>query len=225
MQLYYSLLCPYSRKVIISILEKSLTCDFIEEKLWEKSEALIALEQTGVVPVLVDKKDEETHVTSWSIAIDEYLDATYPEYSLLGETFAQKQNTRKMVSWFDQKFSAEVTHGIVHEKIIKRFSKSRGCPNSGAIRSGIENMYYHLEYISWLLEYNDWLCGDYFSLGDISAAAHLSTIDYLGQVPWSEFPEVKLWYAKIKSRPSFRPILKERISSLVPAQHYADLDF
>lgn len=210
----------------MSILEKGVPCEMVEEKIWEKSDELIRLEQAGVLPVLVDEgQDGEKKVISWSIAIDRYLEETFPESGLLGDETKQKFNILKLINWFDQKFYAEVTHGIVHEKIIKRFSKTRSCPNSGAIRSGIEQMYYHLEYMTWLLEYNDWLAGDFFSLADISAAAQLSTLDYLDQIPWGEFPDVKIWYAKIKSRPSFRPVLRERIASLAPSPSYADLDF
>lgn len=225
MRLYYSLLCPYSRKARISLLEKGLEFEPVEERIWEKSDELIKLEQTGVVPVLVDTKDGATNVLSWSVAIDQYLEAQYPEKTLTGAGIAERCNTIKLVSWFDQKFYAEVTHGILYEKIIKRFSNVRTGPNSGAIRSSVEQLYYHFEYMTWLLERNDWLAGGFFSLADIAAASHISIIDYLDQVPWNDFPEVKLWYAKIKSRPSMRPILKERISSLAPANHYSDLDF
>jgi glutathione S-transferase len=50
-------------------------------------------------------------------------------------------------------------------------------------------------------------------------------LDYLGDVPWEKHPEAKLWYARIKSRPSFRPLLQDRLSGLRPAAHYDDLDF
>ena len=44
-----------------------------------------------------------------------------------------------------------------------------------------------------------------------AAAAHLSVIDYFGDVPWNDFPGVKTWYMKLKSRPAFRPILADRV--------------
>lgn len=225
MKLYYSVLCPYSRKVIISLEEKKIPYEMCEEKIWEKSEEFIGIEQTGIVPVIIDNSNDKQIVVSWSIAIDEYLESTYRDVKLYGEKIEQILMTRKLVSWFDQKFYSEVIMGIVFEKIIKRFSKEKSCPNSVAIRNAIERLYYHMEYMSWLLESNDWLAGNFFSLADITAAAHISTIDYLNQVPWSEFPDVKIWYGKIKSRPSFRKILAERISTLAPAEHYTNLDF
>ena len=50
-------------------------------------------------------------------------------------------------------------------------------------------------------------------------------IDYMGEVPWEDYPAAKLWYAKAKSRPSFRPLLADRFPGLPPAAHYDDLDF
>jgi glutathione S-transferase len=63
------------------------------------------------------------------------------------------------------------------------------------------------------------------SLADLSAAAHLSVTDYFGDIDWDRHPEARLWYAKIKSRPSFRDLLEDVVAGLAPSQHYTDLDF
>jgi glutathione S-transferase len=63
------------------------------------------------------------------------------------------------------------------------------------------------------------------SLADVAAAAHLSCIDYIGDVPWEAYELAKNWYARIKSRPSFRSILADHIAGMPPPKHYADLDF
>ena len=62
------------------------------------------------------------------------------------------------------------------------------------------------------------------TLGDLAVAAHLSAIDYFGEVPWAEFPAIAEWYMRIKSRPSFRTLLGDRIPGQPPVSHYADLD-
>ena len=87
------------------------------------------------------------------------------------------------------------------------------------------NIHTHMDYISYLVERRKWLAGHEFSLADITAAAHLSTLDYIGDVPWKDHESAKGWYARIKSRPSFRPLLGDRIPSAPPPSHYADLDF
>ena len=51
------------------------------------------------------------------------------------------------------------------------------------------------------------------------------SIDYLGDVPWNEDEAAKNWYARVKSRPSFRPLLAETVPGIPPSETYADLDF
>ena len=63
------------------------------------------------------------------------------------------------------------------------------------------------------------------SAADLTAAAHLSCLDYLGDVPWDEHPVAKEWYARLKSRPSFRPLLADHWPGTNPPEHYANLDF
>ena len=58
-----------------------------------------------------------------------------------------------------------------------------------------------------------------------TAAAHLSVLDYQGDVDWSTSPAARDWYARIKSRPCFRPLLSDRVPGFTPPEHYADLDF
>ena len=94
-----------------------------------------------------------------------------------------------------------------------------------AIRNGNANIHTHLEYIAWLVDRRRWLGGDEFSLADITAAAHLSAIDYIGDVPWERHPGAKDWYARVKSRPSVRPLLADQVPGVMPPPHYADLDF
>ena len=86
-------------------------------------------------------------------------------------------------------------------------------------------MHSHLDYIGWLTERRNWLAGDHLSIADLAAAGHLSGLDYLGDVPWDDHPAAKEWYMRIKSRPSFRPLLTERMPSVTAARHYAELDF
>jgi glutathione S-transferase len=100
-----------------------------------------------------------------------------------------------------------------------------GQPDSGSIRIAHQNLKHHLGYIGYLAERRKWLAGDDFSLADITAAAHLSCLDYLGDVPWDDHPAAKDWYARVKSRPSFRPLLADHLPGLPPPKHYADLDF
>ena len=114
------------------------------------------------------------------------------------------------MSWFNDKFFAEASGPLVTERIYKRFipaEQGGGPPDTDTMRAARSNIRYHLSYIGWLVRKRDWLAGDSLTYADLSAAAHLSAVDYLGDVPWDEDETAKAWYARIKSRPSFRTLL------------------
>ncbi len=136
----------------------------------------------------------------------------------------ERAEVRRLVAWFEKKFVREVTDLIWHEKLIKRL-RDRATPDSAAVRRGLANIHEHLDYIGYLFDQNHWLGGDELTLADLAAAAQLSVLDYMGDVPWDKHPGAKVWYAKIKSRPSFRPLLADRLPSIRPVSHYDDLDF
>ncbi|MEE8559211.1 MAG: glutathione S-transferase family protein [Alphaproteobacteria bacterium] len=219
--LYHLWLSPFSRKVRIVLREKSLDFDMKVEKTWERRPDFLALNPAGQVPVLVEP---DGAVLADSGVISEYLEEVYPERPLLGEDAKARAEVRRLVAWFDLKFNREVTVNLLGEKIHKRFL-GLGHPDSGAIRAGHANITTHLDYIAYLSERRKWLAGDEFSLADIAAGAHLSALDYIGDVPWQEHPGAKDWYVRIKSRPSFRPLLADHIPGVPPPKHYADLDF
>ena len=135
---------------------------------------------------------------------------------------------RRLASWFNDKFFSEVSGPLVMERFYKRFmalDQGGGSPDTDAIRAARINIRYHLAYIGWLVRERNWLAGDQLSLADLAAAAHLSAVDYLGDVPWNEDEAAKIWYARVKSRPSFRPILADAMPGIPASKTYADLDF
>lgn len=219
--LYHLWLSPFARKVRIALREKNLACDLKVEKVWERREDFLALNPAGTVPVLVD---DTGAVICDSSVICEYLEEAYPEICLLPGGPAERAEARRLAAWFDQRFAREVSDNLYREKMLKRFL-GLGEPNSSAVRAGYANIRYHLDYIGWLAERRRFLAGDQFGLADIAAAAQLSTLDYIGDVPWDEHEGAKQWYARIKSRPSFRPILADHIPGAPPPRHYANLDF
>ncbi len=219
--LYHVALCPFSRKVRVVLNEKAAEYQLQVEKVWERRPQFLALNPAGQVPVLVE---EDGAVLAESSAICEYLEEMFPDPVLVAGKPRQRAEIRRLVAWFDLKFEREVTRNLVGEKMMKRFL-GLGEPNSAAIRAGHANLPVHLDYITYLAERRTWLAGDQFSLADIAAAAHLSCLDYIGDVPWEDYPAAKDWYVRIKSRPSFRPLLADHIAGLPPPRHYADLDF
>jgi len=221
-RLYHHWLCPFSRKVRIVLAEKKLPFELVLEPIWERRAEFIAMNPANDVPVLLEP---DGAVLADSGAIVEYLDETIPEPPLLGADPLTRAEVRRLAGWFDVKFNAEVTVNLVGEKVVKRQMGLGASPDSQAVRAGFGFLRWHLAYLGGLAEQRRWLAGDSFSLADIAAAAHLSAVDYVGDVPWDEFPEVKDWYARMKSRPSLRPLLADQLPGVRPPPHYADLDF
>lgn len=220
-KLYHYWLCPFSRKIRILLAEKKLFFELVVIKPWEPNSSFLSLNPEGLPPVLTD--DDGKNIAN-AYSISEYVEEVYFEPSFLGKVSTQRAEVRRLVAWFDEKFNGEVTHNLVYEKVLRR-KMGQGGPDSTAIRVGNANIHDHLEYISWLCDRRKWLAGNEFSLADISAAAHLSCIDYLGDVPWEKHSAAKLWYVRVKSRPSFRDILNDMVPALTPPVHYKDLDF
>lgn len=219
--LYHIPLSPFCRKVRVALKEKGLPFELRLENVWERRQEFLALNPAGKVPVLVEA--DGTAIAD-SVAITEYLQEVQPQPDLLGSSPAQRAETRRLVAWFDGKMHEEATQNLVGEKLFKRFL-GRGEPDSATVRAGLANIRIHLGYIAFLVERRTWLAGESFSLADIAAAAQLSCIDYIGDVPWSKHEAARDWYARVKSRPSFRPILDDRVPGLKAAGHYDDLDF
>jgi glutathione S-transferase len=219
--LFHLWLSPFSRTIRVMLAEKGLPFDLEIEKVWERRQEFLSMNPACDVPVLIEL---DGSVFADSRVISEYLDEAYPERSLIGGDSISRAESRRLTQWFDTKFNAEVTENLVGEKLMKRLS-GQGYPQATAIRTGLSEIHNHLAYISFLAERRRWLAGDHFSSADIAAAAHLSSVDYIGDVPWEEHPGAKDWYARIKSRPSFRPLLADRVPGIQPPPHYADLDF
>lgn len=223
-RLYHHPLDPFCRKLRLLLAEKDLPFELIAENPWERRAEFLALTHAGEVPVLVQVEGGAEHILSDATAITEYIEETQPRQAMLGATPDARAEVRRLVGWFERKFHDEVTRCIVDEKAFKRLS-GRGGPDSNILRAGYNNIHYHLEYIAYLTERRNWLAGEQITLADLAAAAQLSSIDYLGDVPWEQHIAARDWYARIKSRPTFRAILGDRLAGLLPSRHYADLDF
>ena len=212
---------PFSRKIRIVLGEKKITALLAVEPIWERRHEFLSINPAGTVPVFIE--DDGTTIST-SQAIAEYLEETSKEPALIFGTAIQRAEIRRLCNWFDVKFNTEVTEYLLGEKIMKRFL-GLGEPSSETIRAGYANIDTHLGYIEYLAEQRAWLAGEHFSLADITAASHISCIDYLGDIAWEDYQQAKQWYARIKSRPSFRPLLQDLIPGTQPPAHYKNLDF
>ncbi len=219
--LYHLPMSPFSRKVRLALTEKRLPFEVVTEKTWECRPEYLQLNPANTVPTL---REPNGMVIADSNAICEYLDEAYPDIALLGHTLADRAEVRRLVAWFDGKFAQEVTANLLGEKFMKRLA-GRGNPDGAAIRAGYANLRTHMAYVGCLAETRKWLAGNTLSLADFAAASHLSALDFVSDVDWSLSAPAREWYARMKSRPSFRAILADRVAGVTPPAHYADLDF
>ena len=227
--LFHHPFCPHSRFVRLVLGEYGFDLRLVEERVWERREGFLALNPACTTPVLFT--DGQPAVPSAGIIaefIDETRGAEMGERRLLPTTMAERIEVRRLMAWFNEKFFEEASNPLVTERIYKRFMSEQnggGSPATDVIRAAKSNVRYHLAYIGWLVQRRNYLAGDQLTYADFAAAAHLSAIDYLGDVPWIEDDAAKAWYARVKSRPSFRPLLSEWLAGIPASRTYVDLDF
>lgn len=220
-ELYHYPLDAYGRLARIYLKEKALDHETIIEKPWDRKKPFSEYHMFSDLPTLIDM--DGIVLEGW-YAIVEHMELLYRSNSLFGVTQKEKAETRRIITLFNMSFFSEVTQNIVFEKIVKRYTENAS-PDSTRIRKGMANISKYFDYIAWLTNRRNWLGGDSFTLADISAAAHISCVDYMGSIEWNKYPDVQDWYIRIKSRPSFREILTDRVSTVTPPDHYSKLDY
>ena len=221
--LHHYQLSASARFIRLMLAERGLVFLPKVEIPWIRNEGFLSLNPAGDVPVLVA---ENGLVVSGGTVIAEYIEETEisKNVNLLWGDPTMRAEIRRLVHWFEYKFQREVGGPLLSERVIKRFSGS-GDISSLVIRTALNNLKIHMDYIDWLLERGNWLAGRQLSLADLAAAAHLSVLDFLADIDWSRHSEAKNWYAKMKSRPSFRELLGDQVTGLIPPPHYSDMDF
>ncbi len=221
--LYHHWLSGPSRRVRLALAEKGIPVAHEIVIPWQRPEELLALNPACEVPVLVTDMADMPPI-SGAYAICEFLEEIEPDPGLLGVTYDTRAEVRRLVDWFEVKFAREVVGNLTGERLMKRLT-GIGTPDSRAIKAGRFNLPLHLDYLTWLSDRRNWLVGRDLTLADLAAAAQLSVLDYAGDIPWDDHPAARTWYARIKSRPSFRDLLRDQVPGHPPSAHYADLDF
>jgi len=222
-RLFHQVICPFSRKIRILMAEKNLDFHLIVENFWLNRREFIALNPRSQVPVLVDDKG---FGICDSANIVEYLEEKHDcGRKFLGTDFYEKAEIRRLQDWFDDKFFNEVSKYILNERFFNQFLHKKNTPNLEVIRIAKYNLENHLDYLEFLLTNSQYLTLDRFTIADIAAAAQISVLDYFGDIKWQNRDVVKNWYCIIKSQKGFSDILRDRISSISPCEHYNKLDF
>ncbi len=221
-QLYQFPLCPFSRKVRLLLGEKGVGYDLVRESPWERRDKFVDMNPAGQTPVLADP--QRGLVLIDSLAICEYIEETVEKAAMINGTAANRAETRRLVAWFDTHFYRDITAPLLHERMIKRVVH-RAPPEAKVLRDAMKAAVGHLDYTDYLLDNRTWLGGATMGLADLAAAAQISVADYLGGIDWKGHEQTARWYRGFKSRPSFRPLLSERMEGITPPAYYDDVDF
>ncbi|MEM7779290.1 MAG: glutathione S-transferase family protein [Pseudomonadota bacterium] len=220
-QIYQFPLCPFSRKIRLLMGEKNVAYDLVREDPWEGRDEFLNLNPAGRTPVVVNEAKGIT--LSDSRAIGEYFEETVDISPMINGTAANRAEIRRLTALFDESFYRDVTAPLLLERMKKRIIYKQP-PDSGALRTAMRMAHGHLDYMDWLIDNRPWLAGSTMSMADLAAAAQISVADYLGGIDWKGHEQTRGWYAVFKSRPSFRPLLSERMDVIKPPAHYSQVD-
>lgn len=229
LKLHHHAFSSASRFVRLMLAEHEAKVELAVERFWERRHDFLVMNPASTVPVMVENDGPPIVGPS---TIMEYVDETrgyvLGDRRLMPNHPEARAEMRRLVDWFTHKMQDEVTQYFALEKLFKLEmpqSLGGGAPDNQVLRVARQNVKHHLHYIGWLAGSRNWLAGDRMTFADLAAAAELSVIDYLGEVPWDEDAHAKAWYQRVKSRPSFRSLLADKMAGLPPSRIYADLDF
>lgn len=220
-QLHQFPLCPFSRKVRLLLSEKGVGYELIRANPWEQRDDFMRLNPAGRTPVIHNTERDITLVDSRAIC--EYFEETVDKAPMINGTATNRAEIRRLVALFEENFYNDVTAPMLEERMKKRLVY-RAPPDSKSLREAMRLADAHLDYIDYLIDNRPWLAGATMSLADLTAAAQISVVDYLGGIDWSGHEQARGWYSVFKSRPSFRPLLAERMDVIQPPAHYSDVN-
>jgi glutathione S-transferase len=215
---------PASRLIRLMCAEYGVPLDLEEIKPWLREEALLELNPAATLPILFEEEAAIIGIMAAIHAVEDFYTPDTVAGLLPADPLARAEMWR-LVEWVLVKLNDEVTRYLFEEKIAKRDIRG-ATPEPAVLRAAKTNLQEHLLYFNWLLASRKWLGGDQMSLADFALAAHVSTLDYMGDMDWSKVAgETRDWYSRIKSRPAFRTLLNDRVVAMPPSRGYADLDF
>ncbi|MDJ0979079.1 MAG: glutathione S-transferase family protein [Erythrobacter sp.] len=219
--LYQFPLCPFSRKIRLLMGEKNIAYQPVRADPWNASDEFYNLNPAGRTPVIVS--EDRKAVLSDSRAIGEYLEETVDRLPMISGSATARAEIRRLTALFDENFFHDVTQPLLNERMKKRLIL-RQPPDSTVLSNAMRMAHGHLDYMDWLIDTRPWLAGSTMSMADLAAAAQISVADYLGGIDWTDHEQTRGWYAVFKSRPSFQPLLTERMDGIRPPDHYAKVD-
>ena len=218
--LYHYYLCPSSRFIRLVLEEYKIAYEIELENYWKPQKEFLLLNPAGHLPVLINL---DNYALIGANVCMEYFKSLNLKPNLMNDEYKEQAEIRRICHWFEIVFKKEVLDPIIYEKVYSRVVESIN-PNSNNIRSALQNLNFHIQYFDYLLKHRDWMVGDSLTFSDLIASANFSTMDYLGLLDFGKCQHIKEWYLKLKSRPSFKILLKDQIVGLNPDNNYKYID-
>jgi len=214
---------PHARTVRLALGEKAMAFEAISSPPWQPNRDVQMLAPGASGVALVHRANEARYTAVGVNAICEYLEESDQQVRLLPRLAEDRAEARRIWRQSEDMFR-DACDTLLRERIAIARSRAHS-PDSGALRSGAHALRGALTFFNHLAEMRPFLAGRSLSLADLSVAAHLSCFDYFDDVPWDTAPDLRAWYSRMKSRPTFRSLLTDTLDGTRPATHYSNLDF
>jgi glutathione S-transferase len=181
--------CPFAIRVRMTLEEKGIPYQVVEENLAELE---------GQVPVLIHNG---VSIPEYAI-ITEYLDELFPEPKLMPVSPLERAKLRLWTNWCDRKLKPDLD---AYKYKLPKQPEAEQAALVGVIHN-------HVARMEKVLSESDYLLGNVFTLADIHlfpfyrqlTRAHPKRTDFTG------FPGLNRWLEAVISRPSFKKVMEKK---------------
>jgi glutathione S-transferase len=192
--------CPFAIRVRMTLEEKGLEYEVIEESLREPSAALLALHPEGKVPLLV----HDGLALFESAIITEYLEDSFPAIPLLPASASGRAEVRLLTYWCNHIFKPDLDLYKYRFDVLEEEGRE-------ALRHRIRA---HLEKLVHNLEGWPFLLGGDFTLADIHLFPFYRQLtkarpDFASTFAKETAP-LDAWLERIITRPSFGRVMEKK---------------
>lgn len=200
-------LSPYAQKIRILLREKGLPFDYLTPDAIGAADgpALSALNPRAEVPSLTHEG-----VTIFdSTIILEYLEERFPEPAMMPGRPVDRARMRMIEEVCDTHYEA-INWGLGEVRFFKRGGETLG----PVLRAKAEEQTAHLH--AWLdaqLDDHEWLTGERFGWGDLSALPYVTMSSMFGIEP-PKGSKLEAWLARSRERPSVAQTVDEALATI-----------
>ena len=195
MKLIGSLTSPYVRKVRIALIEKNLSCEFVNDSPWAAESGVPYFNPLGKVPALVT--DDGATLYDSNLLID-HLELVAPEPALLAREPHAALRQRQSIVLADGIMEAGIAILLEGRRPPEKQHAEWVARQRGKIERGLAALEKHARGLTWLH-------GTAFSAADIAAGCMLFWLDFrMPDFDWrAQSPALRVLAERLGVRASF----------------------